>query len=195
MIKTATFTANHNNLKIGDVFEFRPGVNLIVGDQGSGKSSLLGAIAVETKAPNCASGKSAVKLEISGPFRPLFFDFEKHNPRIQPAFGMVQGISDKSQINAMFISHGEMAKGLFGPISNLPQIALALLDEPDGALSPRSCYALAEVLKNSKAMQTIASVHNPILIESQPEVFSMEHRRWMTSTAFMETQRSPRGDR
>ena len=49
MLNTLKFKENWRCFKAGDTFDFRPGVNLLVGDQGCGKSSLLQAIAASVK--------------------------------------------------------------------------------------------------------------------------------------------------
>lgn len=150
---------------------------------------MLQAIAGETRAHNASEEKGIVRITHTEAFRPVYFDFEKHNPRVQAAFDMVKGIDVTTQIRGMFSSHGETVRSFFKSIETLPHQALLLLDEPDAALSPRSAYKLANALKASKVMQSLVAVHNPILIESQPEVFSMEHRRWMSSQEFMKLQK------
>jgi predicted ATPase len=37
--------------------------------------------------------------------------------------------------------------------------------------------------------QVIATAHNPIVIAGFPEVYSLEHRRWMSSREFIESQK------
>jgi predicted ATPase len=61
------------------------------------------------------------------------------------------------------------------------------LDEPDMALSIRSCHWLAITFKEAadRGQQIIAAVHNPILIASVDQVYSVEHRCWMDSADFI----------
>lgn len=67
------------------------------------------------------------------------------------------------------------------------------MDEPDMALSIRSIAKLVGKLRQAvqNNCQVIAAVHNPLLINSFDEVFSVEHRRWMKSSQFVELQWQP----
>jgi recombinational DNA repair ATPase RecF len=42
MLTKIEFQRDYRCFKAGDCFDLKPGLNLLVGDQGSGKSSLLG---------------------------------------------------------------------------------------------------------------------------------------------------------
>ena len=91
----------------------------------------------------------------------------------------------------MFSSHGASTRAqhisLARQLGSVDYPCLVLLDEPDMALSPRSAYALAGALDEAgkRGHQIIGAVHNPILIASQSEVFSLEHKRWMSSAKFL----------
>jgi len=68
-----------------------------------------------------------------------------------------------------------------------------MMDEPDIALSIRSCHKLVDMMKKfeKQGHQIIAAVQNPIVIESFPEVFSLEHKmKWMKSEDFIENPES-----
>lgn len=193
MIETILFLKDHRVFKAGETIGLRPGVNLLVGDQGSGKSTLLEALAVHIKAKTAPSGDpNVLRISNTKPFRPVYFDFEKHNPRVQPAFDMGYGYDMMFQLQSMGHSHGEFVRIYMAALSKVPADACALLDEPDAALSPRSAYRLVDQIKAmaARGAQVIVAVHNPILIESQPEVLSLEHRRWMPSAEFLELMRT-----
>lgn len=195
MITTVVFSSDCRVFKIGDTFSFRPGMNFLVGDQGCGKSTLLEQLAITTKCKTYHGNLNrAIEVGCSAPLRPAYFDFEKHNPRTQPAFDMGYGYGTQTQISSMFMSHGEFVLAYTNTLSEIPTDvpALFLLDEPDAALSPRSAYQLVKGLEAVvvRGFHVIASVHNPILIESQPEVLSVEHRRWMPSKEFLELMRT-----
>jgi len=188
MIKALTFTKDWRCFKAGDRFEFRPGVNLLVGDQGCGKSSLIQAIHHggckgkdfgEDKAM-----KERVKIEAS-PIRMYKFDFEKDNPRTQAHFGE----NPMFQIQAMWSSHGETSRVVIRNIEGLAE-SLILMDEPDMALSIRSCNMLVRTFKNvaERSSQVIAAVHNETVIRQFKEVYSLEHREWMCTASFIESQ-------
>jgi predicted ATPase len=178
MIYQIKFKKRFRCFEENETVEFRPGVNLLVGDQGCGKSSLLLALKEDKKTCD-------IVVE-PGSFG--FFDFEKDNPRTLPYFGK----DIQFQVSSMYSSHGQSVRALLSGLSKITNQKVVMLDEPDSACSPRTAYWLADILaKSAKTMQIIASIHNPIIIESFPEVLSLEHRRWMSSKEFLETQKEP----
>jgi predicted ATPase len=191
MIRALNFVEDWRCFKKDDKFDFRPGVNLLVGDQGCGKSSLIHAIHIGgTKGRDFGSDhklRQKVALEASS-IRMFKFDFEKDNPRIKGHIG------DNAlfQVASMWQSHGETNRVL---IQTLEQAAdcLCLMDEPDMALSIRSCNMLVRTFKGlvERSSQVIAAVHNETVIRQFEQVYSLEHRKWMTSAEFIETQREP----
>jgi len=176
--------------KKDELIAFAPGVNLIVGDQGTGKSSLiqaLRAVASTKKFKDEAAKHWSVDADFC---RIASFDFEKDNFRTLSYF------DDKAmhfQLASMWRSHGEMVLAM---LEGLLQIKhddakmLYVLDEPDMALCVRSIRRLAKIFKElaERGDQVVAAVHNPFLIWSQPEVYSVEHRKWMTSKEFIQSQ-------
>lgn len=65
-------------------------------------------------------------------------------------------------------------------------VDMIFMDEPDMALSIRSCHKLVALLKKlGKKQQIVAAVHNPIVIGGFPEVYSTEHCRWMPLEEFI----------
>jgi len=185
VIDYCTFLTDYRVFKKGLRINFVPGINLLVGDQGCGKSSLLGLIMKIAKEGLDSDARKIVKLSVTkSDF--MAFDFEKDNPRIKGTF------EHAFQIVSRFASHGEVANLMINEISKAKAAVIAM-DEPDASLSPRSCYALYDLMKDTvrRGCQIVASVHNPILIASAPEVFSLEHLKWMEGAAFLETQKSP----
>jgi predicted ATPase len=176
MIQSITFTEKWRCFEEGDNVTFVPGVNLLVGDQGCGKSSMLKAIQA-----GGASAKNAQGPEVQlccTPCRSKFFDFEKDNPRTKAYFG-----SDiRAQVGAMFSSHGETNRAIIKGLDGLEPGDLVMMDEPDTALSLRSCRMLVQkfVTLADQGVQIIAAVHNPWLISQFDQVFSLEYRRWLT---------------
>jgi predicted ATPase len=178
MLKSLRFTKDWRCFKESDVFEFRPGVNLLVGDQGCGKSSLLETI-------KDAGSKNEHKRAVArtdGQCMSLFFDFEKGNPRTLSYFGD----DIQSQLCMMYSSHGEAVNGILKGLDKATD-GIAMLDEPDSALSIRSCMKLVSVFKNleQRSMQVIAAVHNPVVIQAFEQVYSLEHRLWMRGSEFI----------
>jgi predicted ATPase len=198
MLSSLTFAKDFRCFKASERIDFHAGVNLLVGDQGAGKSSLLsilrgfGGDAMALGPMSVAEARQTVKVAATGErFKSFGFDFEKENPRTLP------GIAEKGaggmffQVGSFFRSHGETVKSI---IASLEQEAvkgpyLILFDEPDAGLSPRSAVELLRVLRvvTEHGGQVIASVHSPILMLGVPEVLSLEHRRWMPGREFLAT--------
>lgn len=178
MLKSLAFTKDWRCFKESQVFYFRPGVNLLVGDQGCGKSSLLETIK-DTGTKN--KHKRATALT-DGECISLSFDFEKGNPRTLGYFGDDIG----GQMAMMFSSHGEAVKVILKGLDDFTS-GMAMLDEPDSALSIRSCMKLVARFKDleQRGVQVIAAVHNPVVIEAFEQVYSLEHRLWMTGAMFI----------
>ncbi len=180
MIHTVEFKKEWRCFKEGNRFKFRPGVNLLVGDQGCGKSSLFTILRQVAKNGHKSwEDKVTVQYDKS---KLLSFDFELENPRTRGYF-----LDDTmSQVAAMFSSHGESNRFIFATIKTVSDCVL-LMDEPDMSLSIRSCKLLALRLKAlvKRNSQIIIAVHNMAIIQAFDEVLSLEHRKWMPSAEFI----------
>lgn len=68
--------------------------------------------------------------------------------------------------------------------------SLVLIDEPETALSPRSQNKLVKMMHElvGGGCQVIIATHCTKLISSTAMVLSLEHRKWMSSGEFLETQ-------
>lgn len=212
MIELIIFKEDHKCFAAKSGVMLKPGVNLVVGDQGCGKSTLLAQIdhynkaqkAKREKKQKFSSDVDKCKIDLlwrGGQKRFGYFDFEKHNPRTQPAFGMGYGYDTGYQVASMFSSHGESVMPLLFGLTGNCKDAVAVLDEPDMALSPRSIHRLIKDLRKIDEegnSQIILTAHNPLLIASFPEVCSLEHGRWMPSSEFLEleaTTEAPKYDK
>jgi predicted ATPase len=124
----------------------------------------------------------------------LCYDFEKDNPRVSGSFS--DNIPMDWQVQARWMSHGQVVNAIHENLSGLARKKeryAIVMDEPDTGLSPRSAHELVRHMeKLAKRHQILAAVHNPILIASQMEVLSLEHRRWMYSAEFLEEMKKPR---
>lgn len=182
----------------GETFSFRPGVNLLVGDQGCGKSTLLTLLRAPMKkgsgAPHFLTIREVEKvfsMEIGGATRVTALDLEQELGRVGSAFDEAMDFS--TQIQNRWLSHGQAVMRMIQGIDKVPTSPgvgfVALIDEPDTGLSPRSVRKFAAALAEGAArgLNFIIACHNPILIASQPEVLSLEHRRWMPSSEFLAT--------
>lgn len=200
MISLIFFVKDANCIAATSTIMFKNGVNLIVGDQGCGKSTALAQIDFYGKAKKAKADKRKFSSDIDkckiellweGPGKKFgYFDFEKYNPRTQPGFGMGYGYDIGFQVSSMWASHGETVNPLLSMLKMFKDSVTAL-DEPDMALSPRSIFSLIKDLKRideEQSGQVIMTAHNPLLIASFPEVCSLEHGRWMPSSEFLELQ-------
>jgi predicted ATPase len=190
MLEFIRFKADYRCFEKGYKLTFKPGLNLLVGDQGSGKSSLLGLVR-DLAAGDPYKKKDAEKLVKVVAERCIIrcFDFEKDNPRTKSYFGD----NAMFQVLSMWKSHGETARAILSTLTKVKDLSLSafILDEPDTALSPRSCYELLKAFQvaTKAGAQIVVAAHNPILIEGAPEVYSLEHREWMSGAEFLRRQR------
>jgi predicted ATPase len=178
MIKSVTFNCDWRCFKAGDFFEFKSGVNLLVGDQGTGKSSLIYLFSQAMRLNGVKETQRIASIE-SNFGKICLFDFEHDNPRIK---GHIDSTYD---IACKFKSHGQtilrILKEIDSPTENETTF---ILDEPDMALSIRSINKLIASFQNTKH-QIIATAHNPFLIQAFPEVLSLEHKCWMGAQTFI----------
>lgn len=197
MIEALVFKNAWRGFKPKDMFLFLPGVNLLVGDQGCGKSTILACIVEHGgikdsfwKRPQTGIKENSILLT-SARKKVFAHDFEHDSPQTAPAMDLM-GMLPQSMMGHLWTSHGESTRDIVKLIKSFKD-AYIILDEPDAGMSPRSAHFLVETLKEavSNGCQVIASVHNPWVIEAFPQVLSVEHRNWMKSAEFLETQRHP----
>jgi predicted ATPase len=159
---------------------FDAAVTFLVGENGSGKSTIVEAIAeaygadvrgghVRQKySPSDAKGPlgSVLRLELdrTGARRPRGFFL-----RAETAYGVFefmseQGVPGYGDQHLLHVSHGESFLQVFGA-ERFSGRGLFLLDEPEAALSFTSCLSLLEVLHRlaSEGAQVICATHSPVL--------------------------------
>lgn len=197
-LRGAVFLKDYRVFRAKDQLDFRAGINLLVGDQGCGKSSLLRLLAalggLGSEKHMREEAQRTLLIDVDS-VRAGYFDFEKHNPRIQPALGMGYGYDDRFQLSCMFRSHGEFARPYIEGAMSLKGPALIMWDEPEGGLSLRSAYKLADGLLAAaeRGVQWVVATHHPVLIEAAGEVLSLEHKRWMSAADFVASQKTAAG--
>lgn len=188
MLKSVKIIKNiHKVFKAGETIPLRP-LTFLVGDNGSGKTTFLESLS--SRFVNGESGEIEIsKEELKGLQGYSHFDLEKHNPRRQDEhsitfFGCVSA----------FRSHGETNMDMFVHDFAEKKNEIILLDEPDQALSIRSIYRLFKIFEKmiANGCQIIAAVHSQTLMELVDEIYSVEHRKWMTCSEFLKTQRRPK---
>lgn len=200
MIQMLFFKNSYRTFKKGDMIPFLEGVNLLVGDQGCGKSTVLQCLACLGGVKRSFWKKDRedeikkVAMLLVDKAAPVFaHDYECDSPRTAPAFDMMGQIDMGLAHAQMRMSHGQ-ASNLMTEIIASRKDSYLILDEPDSGMSCRSALALAEAMKKAEGngCQVIASVHHPWLIESFPRVYSVEHKNFMKSEEFLQSMREPR---
>lgn len=194
-IISVAFKSDYRCFKSGDSFEFSD-VNLLVGDQGSGKSSLIGAILAAQKDRSLLDVRLNEETIKKGTDT-FFFDFEKDNPRIKDfnlysrPDGTSCGIGVGAAIASKFRSHGEILACFSVDAIKKARDCIVFLDEPESALSIRNQFILADVLHAAvdRNCQLFISTHCLPIIQSFDSVVSLEDKQWMSSQSFIDSQR------
>jgi predicted ATPase len=174
-----------NSIASGFEIDFKSNVTFLVGENGSGKSTILEAIA-DLIGFNLSGGSKNSNYEFNKTESDLsdfmrlswntkvskgffmraesFFNFASYIDKLQEenknidVYGAYGGKSLHHQ------SHGESFLALF---QNLPSKGIYILDEPEAALSPQrqlTFLAIINQLEKSGNAQFIIATHSPILL-------------------------------
>jgi energy-coupling factor transporter ATP-binding protein EcfA2 len=155
-------------------FILKDGINLLVGDNGCGKSTLIRLL---IKA-NLENLKGLIVYNV---------DMEKTNPNISKPDPDNGTTHSPQQISNMFMwsveSHGETREGvLAGVLSN--EFDMLILDEPEQGLSLRNQLKYLNKLKET-GKPIIISTHSKTFIENVDEVFDVETMKWVNSNEYL----------
>lgn len=134
---------------------FQPGLNLLLGPNGTGKSTVLRAIA---NCPDC-------RRREDGPTKYLLFDAEQMNPR--HSVGHIHTPTEMTlHLRAQFSSHGEILQAAFTTLQAAPGTCL-LLDEPEAAQDFDHILALRAAMRRAAArgVQLIVATHEVLFWE------------------------------
>lgn len=174
-------------------WEFGPGVTFLVGENGSGKSTLLEGIAEAAELPaegGTRNGGAATRRSesplgewlkiVRGPMAAKGGFFLRAETMHQ-YFSWLENLPDSPDRDLHHLSHGESFNELLDrkidPVRHAP--ALALLDEPEAALSFGSLLRWLTSLDRmrKRGTQVICATHSPILA-SLPGATILELGDW-----------------
>lgn len=168
-------------------------INLLVGCQGCGKSSLLNLI---------QKNHSDLEVEVSDFVKvngvsTFFFDSERDNPRVKDpqmfsnSEGEDVGIGVGGALYSRFRSHGEVLQDfVINPLLKAKDCVI-LLDEPESGLSITNQLRFIDLVKAAVAngCQFFIATHCYPLIEAF-DVISLEHRKQMRGVDFISLLKS-----
>ena len=200
--------------KKGVKIDVEPGINVLVGDQGSGKSTLIELVRVWLEPDKGMNDRMAKRLKRSDvrkllnvegegldEVRLLALDFEKDAARTSNAFDWGGAIDTVGfMLYGNRASHGEANKMAFNMLlqgvtkeykeKGSIKPTLILLDEPDAALSIASIVMLHMTLRALVRLgcQIIVSAHNPFLLGCFETVFSLGCKKWISYAEYLTTQ-------
>ena len=176
MFKELSFKDKFRCFDPGDTLIFREGINLLVGENGAGKSTILDIITGKIK----GQIKDIVTIK-SSKIEYIAFDFEKDNPRIKGRIDSVQNIISH------FLSQGQTNKGILKRITNVKD-TLIIMDQPETGLSIKAVRELIEslILAKMNGCQIIMSTHHPYIISSVGDVLSLDIKKWTTSEIYLQ---------
>lgn len=205
MIEAVEFTAAHRCFKRGKRFRFGPGVNVLVGENGAGKSTVLAAIVTAAAGPPAYISRPAkvARWERNNPFKVtgdtaglVSWDSQGGNLRHAAAFGP----DAAAHLGVLFSSTGQ---GNAAQINRRVAAAAAadrpsvlVLDEPDSSLSLRNVAILGRLLGSmaGAGWQVIIATHHPDLIGSVPKVIDLDRGgRVVNATTYLAGARGTDG--
>lgn len=184
-LNSVKFEKEYRCFKEGEKYEFSSPVVCLVGDQGCGKSTLINLLFNKE-----GEKKKIITMDVQNKVNCYSFDFEKDNPRIK---GTLPNDVNKFHLvmNSFGKSHGEVLKTYSIEAIEQAKECVIFFDEPETALSLKNQYKLIKKMNEAveRNCQLIISTHCLPIIESQVEVLSLEHKKWMKSEEFINDQK------
>jgi predicted ATPase len=137
--------------------DFVPGLNFIIGENGIGKSSILGSLSNNNHTND-------LNVKTTGLVKTYSFDTEKSNPRMQSHF------TSGKALYMRFVSHGESILSCLEEIKTIDinkDSYCIFIDEPESGLSPWNQKKLRKMYEElSYKMQFIIATHSLIITKS-----------------------------
>jgi predicted ATPase len=155
MIRRLALCATHRyRVRREGTIEFGPGLNALIGPNGTGKSTVLRAL---RHCPHCA-------IEREGSGRAVLFHSGYSDPQ-SPLFRRRSNADIILQTRGVFSSHGEIMRDVLATLAFGPGDTL-LFDEPDAGQDVAWVERLREALASlaqTMSVQVIMATHHPLL--------------------------------
>tara|TARA_Y100000310_G_scaffold130972_1_gene130146 strand:- start:6111 stop:6653 length:543 start_codon:yes stop_codon:yes gene_type:complete len=176
MITRIEISADNDRGLTSSIIEPKSGVNLFVGENGCGKSSLLKAM----------TQGSFVNIVTDGASPFGYFDSERDNPRVKTS-NPLSSDSMMVSVKSHFESHGETLLPILEQMSNEENTVL-FLDEPENGISMSNQLKLWRKINKAvkNGCQFFIATHSYILIEKFKEVYDLNNYEWVKSKEYLE---------
>ncbi|WP_415913287.1 AAA family ATPase [Neptuniibacter sp. QD37_11] len=149
---------------------FTPGVNVIVGNNGSGKSTIYDLLSDRTSGEK----RECLDLETQG----LGFTvcrMKMQEQGLATDMQLANGAQFMSGAMARFESHGENLWRSLELCTEFKDGSVIIIDEPEQALDFKNLLKLRDnLLANKHRLQFIIATHNPILMLAADNIISMD---------------------
>jgi len=158
---------------------FKTGLNVIVGENGSGKSTMLRLMMGEKQEFFEAKMVKGANMDCR------FFDTEMDNPRRNSPDPNAKE-SYAYSISSLFISHGEAMLPIITHCGTMNDIII-LFDEPESGISllnqKKIMTAFRKAARNN--CQIIVATHSYVIINKVKEVFCLDINEWISSKEYL----------
>lgn len=161
-------------------------VNLFVGDQGTGKSTLMKLLQSDDK---------GLEIVVDGEVKSYYFDTEKDNPRLKnpelytTPSGRDVGIGYIGAFLTRIRSHGEVLRDMvLEPLFEAKDCVI-LIDEPESGMSLKSQYRLLDGIEEAvkNGCQIFLATHCYPIIERY-NVISLDNWKPMSGKDYIKKQ-------